>query len=114
MVYDEWVGDVINISNEEAAFVGRHFFSEQTRFQTDEVESLPVDAALPHELDQEVVLALLAQYYSAERVHQLTLILFRCLRSLNHDGNRPLDRLAATRLQIPRHALLKPLRNLRR
>jgi hypothetical protein len=88
-----------------------------------------VDAALANELDQEVVLALLAQDYSAERVHQLTLILFRCLRSLNHDRNRPLDRLAATRLQLPpRHApvvsrhshrlqkpaLLKALRNLRR
>lgn len=88
-----------------------------------------MDAALPDELNQEVVLALLPQDYSAERVHQLTLILFRGLRPLNHDRNRPLDRLPATRLQLPpRHApvvsrhshrLQKPalpeaLRNLRR
>ena len=88
-----------------------------------------MDAALSDELDQKVVLASLAQDYSAERVHQLTLILFGCRRTLNRYRHCPLDRLTPPPLQLAarpvavasRHAhrsqqpyLLVALRNLRR
>ena len=88
-----------------------------------------MDAALSDELDQKAVLAFLPQDYSAERVHQLTLILFGCLRTLNHYRHCPLDGLTPSPLQLAardaavasRHAhrfrqpsLLVALLNLRR